>query len=49
MPCDLGFVLKARIWPKIKALIIVGQGKMGQVLLLARVGHAIGVNLAMQL
>ena len=36
---------KARVWPKIGALV-VGQGRMGQVLLMTRVGYAIRVILA---
>ena len=48
MACNWGFMLKARVWPKIRALAVVGQGRMGQVMLLARVGHAIGAILAVQ-
>ena len=46
MACDWGFMLRARVWLEIGALIVMAQGRIGQVLLLARVGNAIGVILA---
>ena len=47
MACDQRFMLKARVWLKIREFVM-SQGRMGQVLLMARLGHAIGVILAVQ-